>query len=254
MGTRYHYGQRGFTVIELMLVLALTGMMAAALLGGWTVMINTQRYKDSVRSTQSFIQEQYNLVYNVQNARENSFRCNNSNVVDDTSGTGELRGQSECVLMGRYIHLDNGRTMRVLAIVGEKPAIEAANSDIASIKGYDPKVTDLQLGLDRNELPIAWEAEAVTGAPGSNALMSAVIAIIRAPSSGIVHTYVDLTPNDGSRLPLDVLVDSTNEEADLPICLNPGASLSGGRMGVLIKARASSQTFIQTISDGAGIC
>src|SRR5688572_29756839 len=109
--------QRGFTIIEVTLFLAISALLAVLMLGGWTVMINTQRYKDSVQTYQSFLQQQYNLVYNVENSRENNMICANG-TVEESESSGTPRGQTDCVILGRYIELRDGQNLTVKAIVG----------------------------------------------------------------------------------------------------------------------------------------
>ena len=53
---------KGFTIIEVMLFLAVTGALAVAILVGSGVAIGQQRYKDSVNSLQSFIQSPQYIV------------------------------------------------------------------------------------------------------------------------------------------------------------------------------------------------
>ena len=243
--------QRGFTIIEVTLFLALTGLLAVLLLGGWTTMINTQLYKDSVKTVQAFVQEQYNLVYNVENGRGNDLACSGGTVTE--SGNGEARGQSDCVMMGRYLHLVNGERVDVYAIVGEEPSDPSAVSDIASIRAHDPKRVPTSLLLTRNELAIPWGAT-VVGTAGSTEPRSLAIAIIRTPSSGIVHTYTVSTPNDGSLPSVESLVAPPNEQSNVYMCLDAGNPLAGGRMGVVIAPRASGPTFVETIDDGADVC
>lgn len=244
--------QHGFTIIEVTLFLALTGLLAVLLLGGWTTMINTQRYKDSVKTLQTFVQEQYNLVYSVENGRADNLRCNGG-AVTETGGTGESRGQSDCVMMGRYLHINAGTRVDVYAIVGDEPADDTTDSDIDSIRAYAPQRVGSELGLTRNELSIPWQAE-VVGTAGSTELRNFAIAIIRTPSSGIVHTYTMVAPDDGSLPSVASLVATGNEQTNTYMCLDPGNPLAGSRMGVMIKARASSQSFVETIDDGAGVC
>ncbi|HEU4715394.1 MAG TPA: prepilin-type N-terminal cleavage/methylation domain-containing protein, partial [Candidatus Saccharimonadales bacterium] len=86
--------QNGFTIIEVMLFLAITGMLAAAILVGSGVAIGQQRYRDSVSSLQSYIQQQYNKVINVTNDRDKSWTCDSNGTVTqaDTPSAGEARG------------------------------------------------------------------------------------------------------------------------------------------------------------------
>jgi type II secretory pathway pseudopilin PulG len=253
MGIRRN--QQGFTIIEVTLFLALTGLLAVLLLGGWTVTLNTQRYKDSVKTLQSFVQQQYNLVYNVENGRGVELVCDSSAQVEENTGTNPSRGQSDCVMMGRYIHINNGRELEVFAIVGREPTDPDRDlNDFEAIDDYQASLTKTTLGLTENELTIPWQA-VVVGGDGATDPLSYAIAIVRAPHSGIVHTFVTGVANDTEALPaVTDLASAANESRDTNLCLDAGNPLAGGRMGVVINAGAASQSFIQPIPDGEGVC
>ena len=51
--------ETGFTLVEAMLFLAITGLLTVGILVGSGVAISQQRYRDSVNSLKSFIQDQY---------------------------------------------------------------------------------------------------------------------------------------------------------------------------------------------------
>lgn len=257
MGAHYHMGQQGrsavgangFTIIEVVLFLGITGMLAIGLLGGWTTMINTQRYKDSAKTLQSFIQQQYNLVYNVENGRSPDLSCSGSNV--EAVGAPSPRGQSDCVLMGRFIQIENGIAVSVRAIVGQDLSEDNdATNDIDLIKDSVPQLipNDIDIGLTYASLTVPWGATVVDDDDNPETLY---IAIIRSPVSvsGSVHTYTTTsfsTIND--------MVAVGNENQDVPMCIDPGNSFTGGRIGVAIKARASAQSYVQIITDSEGIC
>lgn len=250
--------QSGFTIIEVLLFLGITGLMAAALLGGWTTMINNQRYKDSVKTLQSFIQQQYNLVYNVQNGRNAETGC----VIgadgpvftdeDDDASTLRPQGQSVCVVMGRYIHISGGSVVKVYPIVGEDRSEAGNPSDKQAILDRKPVEVTEDIGLAGSELNIPWQAEVVTPVPNSVDTMDVAIVIIRSPESGIVHTYSQQLP-DGSRPPTQsIITDALNE--DMNLCLNPDVAFVGSRTGVVIRKGASVQSYVQTITDTEGLC
>lgn len=52
----------GFTIIEVMLVLGLTGMLLIGLLGGTFASIASRRYSDSVRSFAEYLRQEYSEV------------------------------------------------------------------------------------------------------------------------------------------------------------------------------------------------
>ena len=101
MGTKT---DTGFTVIETMLFLAVTGALAVGILVGSGVSIGQQRYRDSVNGLKSYIQQQYSEVSNVVNSRDKTWACDaQGNVVEVEQISAEARGTSDCVVLGRFI-------------------------------------------------------------------------------------------------------------------------------------------------------
>lgn len=256
MGMRH---QQGFTIIEVLLFLGITGLLAVTLLGGWTTMINTQRYQDSLKTTQAFIQQQYNLVYNVQNGRADTLRCtagagptDEPTIVDDESN-GISPGQStNCIVMGRYIHISNGSNMKVYAIVGKDGDTETIQSDDDAILDRNPVRVQNEMNLTESEQTIPWQARVV--APGTTDSMDGVIMIIRSPESGAVHTYAWLS-NETLPSVKDVISNwQPLSNTDINLCLEPDVFITGERKAVVIKSGASSQSFVQTVADSEDIC
>jgi type II secretory pathway pseudopilin PulG len=246
--------QSGFTVVEVMLYLGITALLAVSLLGGWTAMIDTQRYHDSVKTTQAFLQKQYNLVYDVDNGRDPSLDCTNG-VVGNSSG--QPVGQSDCVLMGRYVYLDQtGQNFKVFSVIGTEAPVADGTADLTAIKAYNPIRSTFSLGVEDNELLIPWQATVVD--PHSDVPRGYVIAIIRAPLTGTVHSFVESVGSPNFYPDFSVigtgLLQASREASDTKLCLNPGANFVGGRLGVVLKAHAESQSFVQTIGDAGGTC
>lgn len=234
--------QQGFTIIEISLFVAISGLLAIVLLGGWSLTINSQRYKDSVDTLQSYIQQQYDLVYNVENGRDNSLDCTTDSKVQDGSTP---RGQSNCVVLGRYVRLSNGKDFTSSAVVGYEPDRLDASSDNEMLKKYKPRVVTQQINLSENALTIPWQAVAVR--QGGDAALDLAIVILRSPSSGIVHTYI--VP--GSDNNLATVPDAGNETAQF-FCVKPDSIVQGGRQAVFIPKYAASANAIETRGEGNG--
>lgn len=243
----------GFTIIEVMLFLAITGLMAAVMLGGWTTMINTQRYSDSVRTYQAFLQQQYNLVYNVQSERDDSIECD-AGGVSTPPGGGSFRGQTNCLIIGRYLHVQNGTDIDVYPVYGVEPPASTAPpvSDLAAFEQYNLRRIDDNSGLLDSRFVIPWGA-AIVNAPTNSDRQNYNIAILRSPLTGIVHTYVEKIPNRTTMRQVEDLVDAA-KETETVMCLDPGTAFSGGGRAVVIKKGASSQSFIETRTSADGAC
>lgn len=261
MVTKY---QRGFTIIEVVLFLGITGLLAVTLLGGWTNMINTQRYRDSVKTLQAFIQQQYNLVYNVQNGRDGSLGCTvggaGPDIKDGATGQTAPPGQTNCIVMGRYISITNGTNVKVYSIVGEDGDTDGSATDSIFILNRKPIRIDQDLGLTDNELSVPWQATVFADknsvAPTRGSAIDVAIAVVRSPQTGSVHTYSQtLVANSAMPTVAALVGNPATENADRNLCLDAGEPLAGGRMGIVIKKFASAPSFIQIIEDGsASVC
>lgn len=236
--------QSGFTIVEVTLFLALSGLLAAMLLFGWTNMINAQRYKDSTRTFQAFLQQQYTNVYNVQNGRNQNLNCGLGGV---TSGTSN-RGTTDCVLLGRYVMIGNGQQISVSAITGTEPAVEDATNDYDAIMDYNPRRVNASIGLTADQLDIPWQATVGPSASPRNI----AIAIVRSPLTGVVHTY---WANATSATPpaINAVIATTNERR-LDMCVDSGIAFTGANMGVRIEQGASSQDFVRQLTESEGVC
>ncbi|MBC7459482.1 type II secretion system protein, partial [Candidatus Saccharibacteria bacterium] len=126
------HAKHGFTIIETMLVLAITGMLIAALLVGVGSSISTQRYRDSVLTFKSLLQDQYAQIDNVSNDRDASWSCGSS-AQPIQSGPGVAPGQSDCVLIGRYVGIVDG-DISVATIVGYETSSAPGATDVEEIK------------------------------------------------------------------------------------------------------------------------
>lgn len=84
----------GFTIIEVSMVLAIAALLMIGIMVGISFAVQRQRFSDSVNSTQSYIQQQYNESQNAIINRNN----------DDPNCNG-ARGASDCLVLGKLIDL-----------------------------------------------------------------------------------------------------------------------------------------------------
>ena len=232
----------GFTIIEVMLFLAVTGALTIAILAGAGVQINQQRYRDSVSSLKSFLQAQYSEVTNVINDRDNNWRCNPDGTVEQVANGGQPRGTTDCVILGRLVTVDGTGTQLVASnVVGrEISSPNEAASDIEELENYDLSVTTLNQETDE----VSWGARIVNPQNLANPQSMAML-IVRSPLSGAVLTFTsdNVTPTqEGLR---GMIVSGNMQQRDL--CVDPSAgSLVGQRLAVRIAAYASNQSAIET--------
>lgn len=114
---------RGFTIIEVMLFLALSGVLLAGILGGLGGNIARQRYNDAVQDIANMMRDQYSFVSDTQIAQRNKedsycyglvqsdvgsndaksyFRSLNSSSTDNKIA---YRGRTNCVIYGAVVSI-----------------------------------------------------------------------------------------------------------------------------------------------------
>lgn len=238
---------RGFTIIEVMLFLAVTGVLAAGILASVGSTLGLQRYRDAVDGFSSYIQGQYGQTINVRNDIDNHREC----AADGTflAAHSAPPGTSEtCVIIGRLVTTANGQTFRSQPIymsgvtsaflksgIGDDAvftADAAANRRLLIDSGVQPQTYQLDWGV-RTQPP----------ATGDNAW---AIAIVRSPISGVIHTY---TMRRASVV-LDQLVVEGNRRNDSVICIDPSGWLAGQTLGVAIAADAPGASGVVTRTEG----
>jgi type II secretory pathway pseudopilin PulG len=256
--------RNGFTIIETVLFVSISGALMVLLATGWTTMLNTQRYRDSVNTLQSFIQQQYDLVYNVQNGRVGKdLKCDSSGVngprVTAQEGAGSYRGTESCVFLGRYVWIENGQNLRSYLVLGSEPNTELASSltEAQAIAAYKPQlVTDVEgINASESELFVPWSAVVFNEASGQAKTPRNVgIAILRSPRTGIAHTYIrDITtPPSAVNLKTSFLdLPLITDEPEELLCIDAGVPLAGGDMAIIFRENAAAQSAIESKSEAA---
>jgi type II secretory pathway pseudopilin PulG len=247
MGTK---AQTGFTIIEVMLFLAITGMLSAAILVGSGVAIGQQRYRDSVNSLQSYIQQQYSQVANVTNGRDQGWTCDSNGNVTQVANpsNGEARGTSDCVLIGRFITVDSTGTKLTSSNVAayRNPVGATQSSDIAEI------TANYKLGIipiDQDAQDVSWSATIVK--PKTAIPMAISILVLRSPLSGSILTFAQ----EGIQTNLLGMVSAANESTQHDLCVSGSTgTFVGKRMEVLITPYATSQSAIQIPTEADSVC
>ncbi len=226
----------GFTIIEVMLVLAVTGFLFIGILGGMSGSLARQRYKDAVQDTADSLRRMYSYVVDTQvYTRENDSVCygltsdaiGNSSLISNSKNTG--RGRSDCVVYGLVATIANSH-IEFTELVGKE--YEVVREEVAD---KDKKDTDtmkdievLQLAGANNVVASAKQNGTCSNIGLVNLLESSdsrwgtrildtdgnelatTILIFRSPQSGVIRTYVmDGTPKNGDNI---IRYDEFSEE------------------------------------------
>src|SRR3982751_6935386 len=91
--------ERGFTVVEVTLFLAITGLLFLIAITGTSNTIRSVRFSDSGRSVNAFVQQQYDDIINGLNNRTGAEACAGGVV----SAGSEPAGTSSCLLLGKLV-------------------------------------------------------------------------------------------------------------------------------------------------------
>lgn len=247
MGSTY---ERGFTIIETMLFLAITGVLIVTILVGTGTSINIQRYRDSVISLQTTLQDQYSEVINVRNSvSANEMTCdNNANVTTNQNAPASPRGQGDCVVLGRYIATINSSTLSINTVVGYiPPSAKLSSNDLDTLQLY--KLNTIPSSTE--EYTIEWGSS--VHRPGGDAPLAFSLLILRSPTSGIVRTFIN---PDTSIATKDIgdLVAATYLTQPLKACVDAGGLFGTNKMAISITAGATSTTGVEILGDGTSEC
>lgn len=237
--------QQGFTIIEVVLFLAITSLMIVGVIATSGSSVAQQRYKDSVYSLQSALQDQYSETLHTRNSITSNIACATDGSVQFDTGD-KKRGQSEnCVILGRYV-TTNVSADKILSypVVGYRNNLTLGVDDLSIFqKDYNMKKIDTLI----DETGLEWGVSMQKANPITESTFT--ILILRSPSSGVIRTFVSDINN--ANIGETSLLNSSAMNKELLICLDSTGLLSGGRrMGIKIGAGASTSNAIETVGDG----
>ncbi|MEI7918550.1 MAG: hypothetical protein WCH58_04145 [Candidatus Saccharibacteria bacterium] len=246
----------GFTIIETMLFLGITGLLVMGVLAGAGTSINVQRYRDSVTSLQSTLQQQYSEVMNV---------SNDSMINSCKATTNIARGQSDCVVLGRYITTSNSKRLNIKNVIGVIPKSEDATATLNDVNvflgdpdgsqpGYNIQVID----TGSQVYDIEWGSSLVDTSINKNVPLKFSMLILRSPVSGAVRTFV--APNSTNKDPvvddkdIATLVNDNALHQKTSICVDSNGFFNSGKSAVVITANSSSASGIEALGEVTSGC
>jgi len=224
----------GFTVTEVMMFLAISGMLLTGALVAVNANINNSRFNDAVRSTASHVQQQYDEVSSGRNDRKEGKTCDTgpspsdvTPVITDTTPTDPARtpGKTNCMLLGRFIKFE-GDTLTTRYIVGHRDTLAGVTGDdTQAINQLSPVVAPgddaygstfdvpWRISIDGTKIP--------SGTPDSLGL-----AIMRSPTTGNIVLYT-FNANSTVEPDLSTVITSANRNQKAIICFGDGSYRRG---------------------------
>lgn len=187
----------GFTIVEITLFMAITGLLFLIALAGTGNAIRSFRFTDSGRQLESFAQKQYDDIVNGLNNRSASVTCTAGAI---NTGASQTVGSSNCLLIGKLLVFTAGSPdINVYPVIGSEPAsVDYSKSDDQLIIAFAPQ-TVTATGTSTYQIP--WQAapsgfKRVSDNVGTNALL-----LIRSPKSTNIVSY---TFKLGGAVPTDL--------------------------------------------------
>ncbi len=233
----------GFTIIEVMLFLAVSGALAVGVLATATAGINNQRYTDAVNSFKALVQDEFINTTRVVNTRQDSVVC----------GDAESRpvGATECVIMGRLLSVDSEGNITQSNLIGTPPNDDPVlgSSDIEDIKKYSPHIDSTQQTTDTMKWGTTIQRRA--------AKQPVSVVVFRAPVSGNILAFVKTGVITSDRELNEGFINSTSEfKNDTPkyICIDPSGWTIAQTQVIVIPAYAASPSVIEQRSAQGAEC
>ncbi len=237
---------RGFTIVEVSIFLAVTGLLFISITVGVQNSIFQQRYSDAVQGFADFLRNAYSEVLNVQSLG---------------------RGDSDLAVYGKMIVLDgqeggDEQRIRMYTVVG-KTDVDCGDNVFGMLSCRDVSVmnSDGALAGIVEEYKPRWGTRIQNINSSSQTDYEGTILIVRNPESGRVYTLTSRTPIDvnAAQGNIDQALHSRLRSSDndlkfqieqIDFCVNPnGVESSSRRADVRIKRGASNASGVEVIMD-----
>ncbi len=222
--------QKGFTIIEVVLFLAISSSLAVVLMAGTGIAIQRQQYRDSVQSFAEFLGGQYSRAVSVDNSRADDEPC-------PITGINQAAlGQSECVIIGRYIETED-------STVGKEGRRYLAYPVYSAVGGGSRQYA---IGGSDSTYEINWGARTRLSSQTDGQSQVAIL-IFRDPDHGAIVTRTSRELYSPSSIGQFIegagdMGGSTSDDqfSSRELCVYDSGWLPSERLSVFLGARASS--------------
>ena len=255
----------GFTIIETVLFLGISSFLIVALIAGTGNSVNVQRYNDAVQTFKATLQQQYADISSVQNSRNNNWSCGSTVAPVATGSAADNRGQSKCILMGKYVRIEDDK-ISIYRVLGYQQGTATLANDIVSLK-TNYRMNVLRDDVDNSTLewgtrisyPQTQGGSANAAYPKPQNPRKLALLIVRSPDSGQIYTFSSSDPDvpDDANISPAILSNMIIAGGFNPgeaqgarlICINSDGLLNSNPSAVLVNAYASSASAIETQSN-----
>ncbi|HET7630520.1 MAG TPA: prepilin-type N-terminal cleavage/methylation domain-containing protein [Candidatus Saccharimonadales bacterium] len=184
--------QKGFTIIEVLMFVAVSALLLAGVMAGISTNLNNTRFLSSTKSLENYLQKQFDDVQAGVFQRSAGATCTVG------SGTPEPPGASDdCVVIGKVVRFTDKYMLvfSVMATTDSYPpsCVDSTDSDPLRIACYKPTTISSQNGkVDVAHYDYQWGATIASGSKlqlnGSDADAN-TLAILRSPATGNMYTF-----------------------------------------------------------------
>lgn len=245
--------QSGFSLVEVMLTLAIMFVLFVALIGMVQFSLGRQRYESTLNSFKDFLQRQYSEVQNVviDGEREEVKECNHNNSRVSTMG------RTNCYVIGRLLNFrrekDGQRTLvDVYQIVYKEdnandPQLQfLMSNDFSLTDAYNQDKIKGFHGYKVDEYAVEWGALLKRPIPNASPEINGNLSvfIFRSPESGAIRTYIsdgrEFTPTT-----IGGILSKNNLEKTMDICVISSGSAGTELRSVRINAGSPNASGIE---------
>lgn len=237
-------GQRGFTIIETTLFLAISAALVLVAILGTGSVIRSVRFTDSMRSTQAFVQSEYAEILNGVNPRDAAAICGASSAVEP--------GKSDCLLLGKLVHFPVGEdTLNSYYVVSEVPPLNDSDyanlSDTKLIQKVNPEVVK---NVGEGTFNVPWGAIISDSKRLSDGKQVNAYMVLRSPQSSRLVSYTFSIPNSIPRDLSDYVDPSKSNNIGQKTNFCIARVDGGGQQAALQVAGGQGDSAVDVIFDG----
>jgi len=225
--------QRGYTIIEVTLFLAISGLLVVFALGAFTNSVRNNRVTDALRSFEGFMFSQLSDVRSsvVEVQADAQGKIPDCNVPSTTHIPG---ASNQCIVMGKVVRFSSDNTLRVFNIVGRIEPDETGTCGVdaegdeafSALLSYCPRVLDVTKPIVSYVPEWQTRVSKVQFRNSANTTSQEFnnIAIIRDPASEIVYISPFLNSTlTGSLALRENLIKSEYTNTSGVICIDMGS-------------------------------
>jgi type II secretory pathway pseudopilin PulG len=246
-------GSRGFTIVETMLFLAISGVLIIAMVAGTGVSINVQRYRDAVETFKALLQDQYDALASVQNERDDNWSCGAQ--AESEIGGDSVRGQSDCVLVGRYLAIENDTVSLYSVLARGVTTPSASGTDIDKLRAnyiFNVSTVDQEEEVMEWGTRIAWPSSG-GGSRNPATPRSLGILFVRSPDSGQIYTFSADTiadpPSPSMLSSMIVAGAAVPGQSERTICVDSNGAFITANQSIYLAAYANGPSSIESQSN-----